>query len=444
MLVRKIAVANLEVGKVYVAFSAKSKMLSSNGGKGVFVLVEELKGKDVKLNILSLSKTMTIKNLDERKDAWIYAPDSELSIFVNAEGKRDVFPKFTDRMFNVFQGKEVKFSPENLYKHEREGEGNGMLFYRFRGEDEKWNTFSFSWIAPNVVPEWRIPRAQRMGAGAVEVKLPPKPVSAEDEKLIEFLSAGIKDFNKNKKLNNTASFLILNVKGEVVNESYSAACHWDLKTCHGGKYILSGCKEADGQIITESLLIDYINYLTIESPFKDAFLIKDVDWIMKNGYLLSGDISAQLLGGACIATRQAWEYPKFIKAWMGLAEQGIPLNLAYLFGSYVTEDKGKWSWGASATGHTVFALNRMDDGHIINFNDGKIVNQNKKPYTKAPNYDGVNNLWGNGTNMASVFTSLRNIGGAVNKYGTREGIPFEDCVEQAADIIEDWMKKVGV
>lgn len=443
MLVRKTAVANLEVGKVYVAYSSKSKMLSSNEDKGMFVLVEEVKGKDVKINILSLNKTMTVKNLDERNDAWIYSPDSELKLFVNAEGKRDSFPKFTDRMFDAFQGKEVKFSPDHIYKHEREGEGNGMLFYRFRGDDDKMNTFNFAWIVPNVSPEWRIPRAQRMGVGAVEVALPPKPVSVEEETLIEFLSASIKTFNENKKLNATASFVILNKDGKVIKSNYSGACHYDLKEIGwGGKYVISSCQAPKG-FIDKNILSNYITYLTTLSPFKDAFLIKNADWIMKNGYVLTGDVSAQLLCGACIATRQAWEYSHFIKAWKGLADQGIPLNLSYLFGAYAVGSGSKWSWGAGSTGHTVFSLNRMENQHIINFNDGKVVKENKEPYTENSNYSGVDYLWGTGDKQADVFNKLRQIGGA-GKYGTSKPIAFEDAMEQAADIIEDWMKKESV
>lgn len=445
MLVRKTLAAALEVDKVYVAFSAKSKMLSSNGNKGVFVKVVEVAGKDVKVNILHNNRVMTIKNIDGRNDAWIYSPDTELKIGINAENRRTLFPKFTDRMWDAFQGKELKFDPANIYKHEREGEGFGQTFYRFRGEDGKTNTFNFGWVNPAVSPEWRIPRAQRMGVGAVEVKLPPKPVSAEEEELIKTLSAQIDEFNKNKSYGNCASYAILSENLKNVGElyDYQAPCHASLSRAKNGKYVISMCKpEKNCEGLSKEAIKKYITYLTCESPFAPAFLVKDADWIYDNGYILTGDVSAQMLGGACIATRQAWEYPRFIKAWLGLAEQGIPLNLAYLFGSYATESRGKWGFGSGGGGHCVFSMSYMDNQAIINFSDGKVAKENKKPFHQDSNYNGINSMWGH-ANQADVFKLLSKIGGA-ERYGVKEGLSFEDTMEQAADIIEDWMKKEGV
>lgn len=446
MLVRKMSVANLEVGKVYVAFSAKSKMLSSNGDKGVFVLVEAV-GKDVKVNILHLNKSMVIKNLDGREDAWLYSPDDSLKIQVDATGKELEFPKFTPRMQDAFQGKEIKFDPSAVYKHEREGEGNGMYFYRFRGDDDKMNTFNFAWIAPNTAPEWRIPRAQRMGVGAIEIKLPPKPVSAEEQTLIESLSAAIAEFNKNKREDSCASYVIVGDNGVIIDRSFSAACHASLSRSKGGKWVISGLKSlkkcnSNGGVLTQKEYDDHINWLVNDSPFAKAFAVKSLEWIKANGFILTGDISAQLLCGACIATRQLWEYPQFVKAWYGLAEQGIPMNLAYVFGSYAVTNGKDWGWGAGNTGHTVFNLSIMGDEQLVNFNDGKAVKQNKEPYTEKGNYYGVNELWGTDT-QSSVFGKLKAIGGK-GRYGASNYIAFDDSMEQAADIIEDWIKKEGV
>lgn len=443
MLVRKSTVANLEVGGLYVAFSAKSKMLSSNGNKGVFVLVKEVMGKDVKVYIPSLNKTMVLKRLDERQDAWMYSPDDSLKVLVNGADKAALFPKFTPRMNDAFEGKTMSFKPDALYKHEREGEGNGQTFYRFRGEDNKMNTFNFAWIKPDTAPEWRIPRAQRMGIGAVEVALPPKPVSAEEETLIEFLGASIEKFNKEKKENHTATFVMLNEKGAIIKTQYTGACHYALKEKGGIRYVISGiCRREQ---LDEALHKKYITYLTTESPFKDAFLIKNADWIWKNGYILTGNVSAQMMGGACIATRQAWENPQFVEAWMGLAEQGLPLNVAFLFGSYALKSSnGKFAMGAGSSGHTVFSLSGMEEAAMVNFIDAKPVAENKKTYYEQNNYEGVNAMWGKiYGNAPSVLAKLKAIGGA-GKWGASNYIDKTDCMEQAADIIEDWMKGAGV
>lgn len=443
MLVRKTVVAALEAGKIYVAFSGKSKLLSDNGDKGVFVRVEEVVGKDVKITIMSSGRNMTIKNLDERADAWIYSPDDSLQFKVNANVGDKASVTFTERLFNLFNGKALSFDSNAVYKHERDDEHKGQTFYRFRAEDEKWATLSFKWLSPDIAPEWRIPRAQRMGIGAVEIKLPPKPVSAEEEALIELLGAALKEFNENKIVDCVASFVKVNAEGKIVKTTYRGPCHWDLKEGEGSEYVISAHPRNRSKAVPENVEIDYINYLVTVSPFADAFIIKDAEWILENGYILTGNVSAQMMAGACMATRQVQEHPSFVMGWWGLMMQGIPADVAFVMGVKCSESGGKkYRFAQGSTGHCQFNVNRLDDKALINLFDHKAVNENKKPYKECNDYNGVDNMWGTG-DASKVFTDLLSVGGKEGKYG-REGISLEDACEQAADIIEDWMKKVGI
>ncbi len=454
MQVRKLSVKNLVVGNMYVAYSAKNRILSANGNKGVLVKVVEVSGVNIKVQRLGTDKPTAIAKLDTRQDAWVYdLPVDELEVFVKPKDK-NVFPAFSARMIREGwdKGKVFKFKQDELYEITAEDseEKAGTLTLRHEGdtidpeEDSPYvNIFLASDVYPANVPEWRIPRAQRMGVGAVEVALPPKRVSAEDKELIEHLSDALKVFNENKQLERTATFCMVNADGRINGEEWHGACHAGLSRGKGkeSKYIISGCKRPTAYC-TEEMLDLYINYLTGYSPLADAFLIKDAAWIKENGYIISGEVSAQMVAGACIATRQAWESADMVNGFYGLLHQGLSPNIAFLFGCKATASGGKWKFTQGATGHTLFSHYRMDEKAIMNFVDGKVKKQNKDSYMKNTNYGGVNDMWGNGE-QAKVFSQLENIGGEKNAWG-KAGLAFEDAMEQAADIIDDWCKGNGI
>lgn len=436
MLVKKLKVKSLVIGSMCIAYSAKSKMLSSNGNKGVFVRIDSVENGDVKLTIMHNKRVMTLKRLDEREDAWIYSPADGMDIGVSFTGKEKLFPGSTPRMQEAFQGKTIKWDSHNLLEHKAPGQEG--TYYRFE-QDGIWNNFNFAWMMPAKAPEWRIPRALRMAPGAIEVLLPPKPVSAEEEALILSMKDTLAEFKPHVKHNATAAFSLLTDVNKTHRIRPSAACHYELGVYTDIKYVISGCRNPGGEI-TDAEYLHYITYLVEHSPFKDAFLIKSAEWIRENGYVLTGDVSAQMVAGACIATRQVWENPSFVKAFLALAEKGVPLNLAFVLGSSAMgRNVGKdLMWGAAGTGHTVFDLSIMGDKELLNYHEGVVVNQNEKPYHTKNQYIGVNDMWGRGV-KSKVLVALSEIG-EVGKYGARAAMPFADSIDAAAEIIDKWIQ----
>lgn len=466
MQVRKLGIKALQPGNIYVAYSAKNKLLSKNGKKGVLVKLVETSGVNIKVQPLGTDTTTAITKLESRDDAWIYdVAGADVQVCARVANK-NAYPGFSARMEREgWDGKAFTFDPAELYTLTPEdGEENGVqehvgtVTLRHEGdtidpdEDAPYvNIFLASDLYPVQEPEWRVPRAQRMGVGAVEINLPPKRVSAEDAELINLLSDALKTFKAGFKPGATASYCVADDKGQVFYDDWQGACHAGLQRIEGrgdkGKaaYILTGCREATGKSgLTGEVLKTFINYLTGYSPFADAFLIKDAEWIMANNcYVLTADVSAQMVAGACIATRQCWEYPHIQVAWYGLMNQGLDANTAYLFGNRASSSGNKWRFAQGATGHTVFSIERMSEKAIIAFIDGKPRQQNKKPYRQDCNYHGVNALWGDTDSKAKVIEKLDTIGGAKTAWGS-SGLPFDDAMEQAADIIDDWAKGAGV
>jgi len=458
MQFRKLNVKALEIGKIYVAYSAKNKLLSKNGNKGVLVkLVESFgNGASIKVQLLGTQTTTNILQLDTRDNAWVYDPSgSDMQVCAKPANKA-AFPGFSPRMEREgWEGKPFIFREDELYELTKDDveEHAGKLTLRHEGdtidpeEDAPYvNIFLASDIYPVEPPEWRIPRAQRMGVGAVEIALPPKRASAEDEQVIALLSDALTLLKAECGEGKTACYNVTDDKGKVVYRDYHAACHAGLQRT-GGKqaaYILTAVKAPrPKEGLTSEILTAFINYLTGYSPFADAFVVKDAEWIRANGYILTANVSAQMVAGACIATRQCWEYPHMIAAWYGLMEQGLDANTAFLFGCRASLNNGKWKFAQAGTGHTVFRIDQMPEKAIINFIDGKPVKQNDKPYSQKTDYYGVNNLWGECTDMAPVVEKLGAIGGGKKAWGAA-GVSFDDAMEQAADIIEDWQKAAGV
>lgn len=439
---KKATAKDLVVGNVYVAYSAQSKMLSSNGMAGVFVKVEEVVGENVKVFILHKNRSMLIKDVFNHKDKFIYNPTQDFKVKVSQQDVSDAYPKFTEQMVkDNWPNAEFDVSLSDVTLTTKEGFA-GIPCLRLSKDDQR-KMLRMEWMSPVTIPEWRIPRAERMGKGVVEINLPPKPVSAEEEELIASLGAHLKEFKENERHDRVSSFVIVDKNFKNKETEYSGPCHAALNRTDvpHPKYILSLHSNQSEQKLPKEIVDNYLSYLTNYSMFKDAFLIKDVEWIKANCHIISGDVSGQHVGGACISTRQMWEYPSGIEAWWNLLKEGIPADLAFIFGMGChKKSKTHWKFGNMGGGHFQFELNNMDDDAIKNAFDHKAPEADKEPYISTKRYSGLCAMWGGG-GMSKAVERLRKIGGG--GYGSA-GVAQDDFFEQAADIIEEWMKEQGL
>lgn len=441
---KKTAIKDLVIGGHYVAYSNKSKKLSSNGLAGVFVKVVSVTDTDVKVEVLSHKYTMDIKNISTREDAWIYEPNiDKFKVKVIQKVKSDDYPKFTDKMIEAgWGGKQLEIDISSIRLSHKEGnDGHSIISVT---EDDKRATLRVGWIAPVEPPEWRIPRAERMGVGAVEIKLPPKPVSAEEQEVLTSLSAHINKLVKGANKNSCCAFSVINDENKEIFYGSSEPCHASLSRPEqegAPKWVLSTHQRV-GENITDVIRDAYISYLTNYSMFKDAFYIKDTEWIIANCYVMRTDVSANLLAGALMATRQIWEHHSHMVGWYRLMEQGIPADLAFMFGSLTSvSDGGKKAKFSDLGGsHCQFHIGLMSDECIKNAFNHNPTNVKRGLYKDSPYYEGVNAMWSkNFGNTHSALTPLRSI--KVGGGGWDSAIPIDDAMEQAADIIEDWMKR---
>lgn len=464
MQVRRLSVKNLVVGGIYLAYSSKSKKLSSP--VGTLVEVVEVSGASVKLNVLGKTEAehAAIRNLDSRQDAWIYDPSGvEIEMQLCPDFDKGQWPRWTPRLeASEWATKKFLLDISKIYKVEREGEGQGVSLIRMEETDINPKTerpyvtnFPLNWLQPVNPPEWRIPRAERMGLGAVELPLPPKPVKPEHEEALKNLMPFLEKMVSSHEKENT-SFIKVGADFKESEEHFNQVCHRNIQTnaafvpdyiCTLGLNTTTKGGWCKGRPNDEALVL-WITYLTCYSPYADVFITKDPQFIIKYGYVIDTNFPNRLVAGACYATRQAWETPWRADAFAELYKSNIPLDAAFVFASQCSLFKGgkiKFSMGSS--GHNHFQNAQASDKCIINFITHKPERAGTS-YRKSVNASGgaggVDGMWskhyGSPSEIYKKLADIKNPKAPPHD----NALQVDVALEIAADLIDDWMGKHGL
>ena len=156
MPILKTKQRDLVVGQFYLAYSAQSKMLSSNGTNGIIVqYVGEKNGNpEVKVwRSTGTTRNMSIVRLDERKDAFMIEFTEEVmkELVFNIGQEGDFkWPKYTERMKEAKRaGVELKLQsiipPQDRFPEERiDGTLTLVMTTQHDGVDTYLNNFQVS------------------------------------------------------------------------------------------------------------------------------------------------------------------------------------------------------------------------------------------------------------------------------------------------------------
>jgi hypothetical protein len=157
--------------------------------------------------------------------------------------------------------------------------------------------------------------------------------------------------------------------------------------------------------IDDEVQLRYINWVVNESPYKDAFVIKDPKEIYNNYYLLRTDIPANMLVGACVVGRLSWEdhsgnginNEDFLNVWWHIVKNGGDPNLAFVFAHLF---RGKTHNGelfpvicmANKDAHHVCTFSKAKFSKIRNFvfDEKKNLERN---FNEVKSYKRIENLW---------------------------------------------------
>jgi hypothetical protein len=431
----------------------------------VFVKFISKSGDTIKVQMVGTNVETAIKGLDSRDDAWMYCV-SGAPIPVQVRVVTDEGPRFSPRMIQEgWEGKVFPFDEAELYTSQKEGDDYfGVTLLRHKGDTLKpdtqqpyVNNFRMNWVFPAEAPEWRIPRAERMGIGAVELPLPKKPVPPEHQEVIDMLLDQLKEV-KALHTSSNVSFARVSADGKHVESSFNQACHADLQsdvddfeigyvltigtnTCKNPGQWVKGhpCKEAQ---------VAWVTYLTSHSPYADVFITKDPEFILEHGYIIDASKPTKLVVGACYATRQEWEKPFRAEAFLELMKAGIMPDPAFVFGCQCSQyGNGKIKFAITTDGHNHFQNKEVSDKCIQNFIN-KTPQYKGRAYSVNVNasrgYGGVDGMWsdkyGEGSDVYKALAAIKH----PTANPSANALPVDEAIEQAADIIEDWCGRFGV
>lgn len=467
MQVRRLQTKQLIVGNTYLAFSAKNKKLSSP--VGTFVAITSVTARGIKMLLLGTEnpEEVAITKLDERDDAWIYDPSGvEIEMRLDPALDKNQWPKWTPRLeASDWMSRIFTLDTSRFYKVERPGEpGNGVTMIRMEDPNINPSTgrayvtnFPLNWVMPVNPPEWRIPRAERLGLGAVELPLPPKPVKPEHQEALKALveSGLLKEISKQCRENVHHMRISADLKKTSVH--LNQVCHREVKDdvrFEPAYLVTLGLNTGSshwvkGKPSTEEALELYITYLTNYSPYADVFISKDAKFILEYGYVIDTNSPNRLVLGACFATRQVWERPYRADAFLALYKAGVPLDAAFMFGSQCSVfSGGKMKMGLTSSDHNHFQNSLVSDKCMVNFIK-HAPEFSGKPYKYEPNASdggngGVDGMWSKEYNKGSqIYKSLVDIKGQGTNPMTNM-LPADEVVERAADLIDDWLSNHGL
>ena len=464
----------VKLGEVYIAYSARSRKLSSNGTRGVFVKVLGKKDDNISVEVSGFERPMTIRNLDNRLDAWMVDVSEEIEGIIT-EGLNPAWP----RSFEKSRGKTGKLRPFSTVRRDDEEVTYTVLI----GEDKN-RMMRIDWCKPLtdvgsvVVPfqrhdeflkkEAELARKateERIAARQAEaVKLMRGKLDGSKDKLLAWLlpirDIIAKEYHKreNKGLCNHARIF---VKGEWeetpedkvnIKFSFTAPCAsfmsnrvdenciavWaDHNKDHDN---IKGVKEQHQRV--------WIDYLINHSGLSRAYLNTSVDDVLENGYLIDASLPSRFVHAAVTAPRQCWEYASKGMLFGSLLDAGVTNHFAWFAaqcasGNYKNGFKTNTKHGT----HSFMCQSHMSDKTLLNFLRG-IPKAEYSPYTNDHNYNGCSAQWGGSQGERTFYDALMCIGSK-----TTSGVGFgasRKCysIDEIADMVqqagEKWAEKMGV
>lgn len=369
---------------------------------------------------------------------WIYKViDGQKFIYRGKPAKRlqNLWPRFPKEdspnapLWNAL--KDIEFSTEDFLFRE-DYEEYYVKSYFDKENFQKPYGLNVAWLDPTFVPEFKDNKYKYLFQ-PVELALPKTALGLSELKTISALQEHIERIKT--ETDSCANYITVYEDLAKHEDHFRQACHASLSSCKKGvKYILSSAFGYNKTKVTKELKW-YVNYLVNVSSFCDAFLIKDVDFILDNNcYIISGDVPGNIVGLACIATRQPWEYEGGIPMFYSLCEAGVPQHLAFM--AIQSMSKGGESFTRGYSGHSVLPTDVLGNTGILNYIAGNAVNSHKDSFYASSKYSGVCASYGEQRDN-KFFNGLAAL--TANGGGWKQvKVGKEELVKLAVAYLQEW------
>lgn len=204
------------------------------------------------------------------------------------------------------------------------------------------------------------------------------------------------------------------------------------------RYLMSSVmRDQHGFKATETVHEPYMDYILNRSPYKDIFVIKDVDYCLNYGVLVDTDNPGNVILSGLTLTRMLWEYTSIPLFWAELKKLGVQEDLALLAAHCISRDKDGYHYGLCATNHFAFDLADMTEGTVKNYLEGKAVNADKVTMLQSGNFGGVQKLFdGDGKKFLSGYKAKDEV--VVQTWGGARKVGRDATLEPFAAWLKDW------
>ena len=180
----------------------------------------------------------------------------------------------------------------------------------------------------------------------------------------------------------------------------------------GIKYVLSAVMKPH---VSDKLLRRFVDWIINRSPWQHLHIDKDVDRVLKYGYVVDANHSSAFIASGFIATRfvtesymSKEEVVSRSRVYEELLDMGCEENEAFFFAHMYTSDGKKGqvypiTFSRWSSGHSTFFANNYQENYVRNFLLGTPANLASNVLSKPKGYESgtLNKVWGNQTGKDS-------------------------------------------
>lgn len=153
----------------------------------------------------------------------------------------------------------------------------------------------------------------------------------------------------------------------------------------------------EGRALNRKEREKFFSFLFTDSVFADCYINRDPGRCEEDGITVRTDLPANLVVAACIATRQAWEYPEIGRTILRLIKFGVEPRKAHI-AAHVIRVRSNGEYESNYRGgHIAVYADQMGKEAISNFLSGildKSIELNLPNYREARDYRKIPTMWG--------------------------------------------------
>lgn len=210
---------------------------------------------------------------------------------------------------------------------------------------------------------------------------------------MEEVSKAVKKLAKSG-LNKTSVAAFAVVATDGTYSERGQACHGDLRRSNWHltpDFVVSRVQTGRSDVISNrDIRASYVNWLVNQSPYADAFLVKDVEWLLDHEvFVATANAPADVMAAGLVQSRRLHEYTHIAEITARLIQAGMNGNLANLISYCVQSVEGdNFYWADFGTEHWALSPALMSKEMVERYVNGDTSLADDEPYASSKTFIG--------------------------------------------------------